>query len=151
MGESVDKGAYRIAVATIGCALIVVLAGVCVIVAVGKGSQVPHELWTIASALLGGLLGILAPSPAPTTPPKEKTGQETNGPFVRGVLKVGGGLVILGKDIWKNRAIVILLAIFGVSVAFGVSDDSAPLQALAGASGGALIGMLAPSPAKASQ
>jgi hypothetical protein len=180
-----DSGAYRMAVAAVGFALIVALAGVCVIIAVngaattphasvmvshimravwpahpyapashvsattpGPSATVPQQLWTTISALGGGLLGILAPSPAPSAATKGKPAPQDKRRFVRGVIKIGRGLVILGKDIWSNRAIVILLAVFGVSVAFGISDNSAPLQALAGASGGVLVGMLAPSPGK---
>jgi hypothetical protein len=51
-----------IALIAVGTGLVVFLAGVCVIVAVGK--QVPSELWSTGSALSGGLLGILAPSPS---------------------------------------------------------------------------------------
>jgi hypothetical protein len=143
MGDSVDKGTYRIAVAAVGCALIVVLAGICVIVAVGAGvkeNEVPQELWTTASALAGGLLGILAPSPAPSAASK------TNSPPELGA-KLSRSVGILLSDIWSNRAIVVLLVVFGASVAVGAAEDVTSLQALAAASGGALVGILAPSPA----
>jgi hypothetical protein len=143
MGDSVDKGAYRIAVAAVGCALIVVLAGICVIVAVGAGvkeNEVPQELWTTASALAGGLLGILAPPPAPSAASK------TDSPSALGA-KFSRSVSILLSDIWSNRAIVILLVVFGASVTVGATDDVTSLQALAAASGGALVGMLAPAPA----
>jgi hypothetical protein len=155
MGESIDKGAYRIAVATVGCALIVVLAGLCVIVAVGI-KEVPHELWLAASGLSGGLLGIIAPSPGPSSATKEKPPPQHDNVFVRGFIKVGRGLAIVGKDFWSNRAIGILLIVFLASVVVGAIDYPGPkhadsMLALAAASGGALIGMLAPPPAKASQ
>ncbi|MDX6601765.1 MAG: hypothetical protein QOF13_967 [Solirubrobacterales bacterium] len=141
MNEPRDKGAYRIAVGAIGCALIVVLAGLCVIVAVGiKDTEIPKELWTIASALGGGLLGLLAPSPAPSAAKEDK------------VKEIPGGLkrtwTILVKDIGANRSVAILLFIFAFAVGFGVATDSTQLQALAGASGAALIGLLAPGPGK---
>lgn len=143
MDNSVDKGSYRIAVAMVGCALIVVLAGICVIVAVGAGvkeNEVPQELWTTASALAGGLLGILAPSPA------KSAALTTDSPSALGA-KFSRSVSILLSDIWSNRAIVILLVVFGASVAVGAADDVPSLQALAAASGGALVGILAPSPA----
>ncbi|MDX6635330.1 MAG: hypothetical protein QOF06_1533 [Solirubrobacterales bacterium] len=43
--------------------------------------------------------------------------------------------------------IVILLVVFGIAVAVGGATDSTQFQALAAASGAALIGLLAPSPA----
>lgn len=142
MSEPRDIGAYRIAVGAIGCALIVVLIGLCVIVAVGV-EEIPEQLWTITSALGGGLLGLLAPSPAPSA------AKETEP--VEGVSKkVARSIGIALKDIWANRAVVILLVIFGVAVWLGETRDSEQLQALAGASGAALIGLLAPAPEKGS-
>jgi hypothetical protein len=144
-----DSGAYRIAIACIGFALVVVLAGVCVILAVnGTSSAVPQQLWTTISALGGGLLGILAPSPGPSAATKKTTPQPKRCWFARGWFKLGRGLVILGKDIWSNRAIVIVLVVFVFALVYGISDKSEQLRALAGASGGVLVGMLAPSPGK---
>lgn len=56
-----DKVGYRYAVVGLGVAEALFLIGVSVIVAVGK--TVPSELWTIGTALGGGLLGLLVPSP----------------------------------------------------------------------------------------
>lgn len=142
MSELRDKGAYRIAVGAIGCALIVVLIGLCVIVAVGvEGKDIPDQLWTITSALGGGLLGLLAPSP---TPSAAKTKEPVEG-FSK---KLARSRTILAKDLWANRSVVILLAIFVAAVWSGVAEDSVQLQALAAASGAALIGLLAPPPGK---
>jgi hypothetical protein len=128
---------YRIAVGAIGVALIVVLIGICVIVAVGEGKEIPVELWTITSALGGGLLGLLAPSPTPTSAP-------TVAPVEGFWSGLGRGLTVFGKDLWENRSVVILLIIFAASVTLGATKDSSQFQALAAASGGALIGLLAP-------
>lgn len=141
MNDSRDTGAYRTAVGAVGFALVIVLIGICVIVAVGRGDEIPKELWTIASALGGGLLGLLAPSPAPSSAAETSQGQSTPEKLTR-------PLKILAKDVWANRSVVVLLFIFAVSVAFGAANDSSQFQALAGASGGALIGLLAPAPDK---
>jgi len=141
MSDPRDTGAYRIAVGTVGFALIVVLAGLCVIVAVGKGAEIPKELWTITSALGGGLLGLLAPSPTPSSAAETDKGESLPGKLARPVK-------ILVKDAWANRSVVILLAVFVFAVVFGATNDSTQLQALAGASGGALIGLIAPAPGK---
>lgn len=45
-----------------------------------------------------------------------------------------------------NRSVVTLLVIFGFAVVVGAISDSTQFQALAAASGAALIGLLAPSP-----
>lgn len=135
--EMRDQIGYRIAVATIGGALIVALAGLCVIVAVGQGTEIPRELWSTVSALGGGLLGLLAPSP---TSSSAKEGAQAPGaaPEKR----------TLRKDIGNNRSVVILLLVFASAVLAGVLNGSTQYQALAAASGAALIGLLAPSPAK---
>lgn len=134
-----DTGAYRTAVAAVGLALIVALAGLCVIVAVGEGTEIPKELWTITSALGGGLLGLLAPAPTPGA----EVEQAKSTPE-----KVTRPLKVLAKKSSANLSVVILLIVFGTAVAFGAINDSTQFQALAGASGGALIGLLAPPPAK---
>lgn len=140
LNNSHDMPAYRIAVGAIGVALVVVLTGLCVIVAAGKGEEIPNELWTVSSALGGGLLGLLAPSPTPSSAATIKARDESVKETMARPLK------IVVKDVWDNRAVVILFAVFGVAVGFGAADDSMQFQALAGASGGALIGLLAPSP-----
>jgi hypothetical protein len=123
-----DVVAYRIAVGAVGAALVMFLLGASVIVAAGK--TVPQEYWTVGSAVSGALLGILVP---PTPKPTVR---------VSWWAKAAAWL-------WANRAVLILLAIFAVSVIYGIREKSTQLQALAGATGGALIGLLAPSPRKA--
>lgn len=130
-----DQIGYRIAVATIGIALIVVLAGLCVVVAVGEGTEIPKELWTTVSALGGGLLGLLAPSPTSTASKSEKDKES----------HVASSLG-LREAARMNRSVVILLFIFGFAVVVGAFSDSTQFQALAAGSGAALIGLLAPSP-----
>jgi predicted PurR-regulated permease PerM len=146
-GDPRDTGAYRIAVGAVGFALIVVLAGLCVIVAVGQGTEIPKELWTITSALGGGLLGLLAPSPTPSS--AGETEQDKGEEQAKTVPeRVSRSFKRLAKDAGANRSVVILLLVFAFSVGFGAVNDSAQFQALAGASGGALIGLLAPAPDK---
>jgi len=131
-----DQIGYRIAVSAIGIALIVAIAGLCVIVAVGKGTEVPTELWSTVSALGGGLLGLLAPSPTSTATKPEKPNES----------KVSHSPLGLGEAMKTNRSVVILLIVFTVAILVGAINDSSQFQALAAASGAALIGLLAPSP-----
>jgi len=137
-----DKGAYRIAIGAIGLALIIVLAGLCAIVAVGKHAEIPTELWTITSALGGGLLGLLAPPPTPAP-------ADSKAPPTGVTKKLSRSFSNLAKDAGENRSVVILLVIFAVSAGLGAAQDSTQFQALAAASGAALIGLLAPAPGKA--
>jgi hypothetical protein len=157
--ETPDQIGYRIAVAAIGVALIVALAGLCVIIAVGEGTDIPKEMWTTVSALGGGLLGLLAPSPTPTRKAlaeeesmKNKGGNQAPGNQAPGNQAPGdqvpkwGGLQKVLKPLSLNLSVVILLAVFLLAVGLSLFDDSTQLQALAAASGAALIGLLAPSP-----
>jgi hypothetical protein len=64
------------------------------------------------------------------------------------VRKVGAAFWSAVVELWKNRAVIILLAVFGVSAAFAISRGSAELETVAATTGGALVGLLAPSPGK---
>jgi hypothetical protein len=59
-----DRTAYRYAMIGLAVALALFLIGVSVIAAVGHA--VPKELWVVGTALGGGLLGVLVPSPQAT-------------------------------------------------------------------------------------
>jgi hypothetical protein len=56
-----DRKTYRYAIVGIAAALAVFLIGASTIAAIGH--EVPKELWTIGTALGGGLLGVLVPRP----------------------------------------------------------------------------------------
>jgi hypothetical protein len=137
--DKVDPFAYRIAVGAIGMALVAFLIGAAIIAAGGK--PIPTQYWTTGSSIAGALLGILAPPPKSVTRPTARQ----NG-LMKGLATIRALLI----DLWKNRAVLLLLAVFGVSVGFGVSSNSPELLGIAGAAGGALIGLLAPPPASAS-
>ncbi len=59
------KGSNAVVVVAVGTALVVLFAGACVILAVGR--TVPTELWAAAGSLSGALVGILAPPPSQVT------------------------------------------------------------------------------------
>jgi hypothetical protein len=80
-------------------------------------------------------LGLLAPSPTSTAPTSEK---DKEGPVVAPPRLLEAARM--------NRSVVILLGVFAFAVLVGALSDSTQFQALAGASGAALIGLLAPSP-----
>jgi hypothetical protein len=131
-----DRFAYRIAVGALGAALVAFLIGAAIIAAGGK--PVPTQYWSTGSAIAGAIIGILAPAPqqkfdtpAKTTPVKTFFTQFIVAPIV---------------DLWKNRSLLILLLVFGVSLGFAIANNSAPLETVAAAAGGALVGLLAPPP-----
>jgi Na+/melibiose symporter-like transporter len=129
-----DRVAYRIAVGALGLALVAFLIGAAVIAAGGK--PVPTQYWASGSGIAGAIIGILAPSPKAVTPPN-RTNPVTRlfGPFADAI-----------RDLWTNRSLFILAAVFGVSVAFAIARNSAELETVAAAAGGALVGLLAPPP-----
>ncbi|HWB69552.1 MAG TPA: hypothetical protein VG518_06210 [Solirubrobacterales bacterium] len=156
MNEPRDRGAYRLAVGGIGAALVVLLLGICLVLAFGEGAScdagctssppIPSELWTLASGLAGGLLGLLAPAPTTSTlqDRKAKAGasskkpEETNEPNAAKVALT---------DLGENRTVGALLVVFVLSVAVGAISGSTELHSLSAASGAALLGLLVPTPA----
>lgn len=129
-----DEWGYRIAVAGVSAALVAFLIGAAIIA--GGGNPVPSQYWSVGSGLAGGLLGILAPSPTTkivTTEAKKAK------PII-------SYIAAFASDIWNNRAVVLLLALFIVSIIFAAQSNSPELDTLAAAAGGALVGLLAPSP-----
>jgi hypothetical protein len=64
-----DKKSYRYAIVGLSVAVGLFLIGASLIAAVGHA--VPKELWTTGTALGGGLLGVLIPSPRSTTKAKK--------------------------------------------------------------------------------
>jgi hypothetical protein len=127
-----DPIAYRIAVGTLGLAVVAFLIGAAVIAS--GGEPVPTQYWSSGSAIAGAIIGILAPAPARVEPAPKKTATAVVGSVF--------------AELWKNRAVVILMGVFGVSAAFAISRGSAELEPVAAAAGGALVGLLAPSPGK---
>src|SRR4029077_19090809 len=106
-----DVWGYRIAVAGVGTSLVAFLIGAAIIAA--AGNPVPTQYLSVGSGLAGGLLGILAPSPTKATV-TEKAKKDK--PF-------SSHLVAFASDIWNNRAVVLLLALFIVSVVFAAKNN----------------------------
>ena len=140
-----DVWTYRIAVASVGVALVAFLVGVSVVLA--NGHTVPGHLWDAGSAIAGALLGILVPEPSKPAALAADAFVPAGSAFSRAARSVWRGAKAAGHEVWANRSITVLTAIFGLTTAFGIVDNVSLLQQLASASGGALIGQLAPSPA----
>ena len=110
-----DPIAYRIAVGTLGLAVVAFLIGAAVIAAGGK--PVPTQYWSSGGAIAGAIIGILAPAPKRVSP---TTADGTRD-------KVGAAIWSAFVELWKNRAVIILMALFGVSAAFAISRPTAGL------------------------
>jgi Na+/melibiose symporter-like transporter len=135
--QNQDPIAYRIAVAALGLAVVAFLIGAAVIAAGGK--PVPTQYWSSGGAIAGAIIGILAPTPERVEPKAKKA------------TRVAKATAVVGSvfaELWNNRAVIILMGVFGVSAAFAISRGSAELETVAAAAGGALVGLLAPSPGK---
>jgi hypothetical protein len=131
-----DLIAYRVAVGALGLALVAFLIGAAVIAAGGK--PVPTQYWATGSAIAGALTGILAPSPTAASV-KHSAAEHKATEFLIAIEDVI-------RDLWANRALLILLLVFGFSAGYAISSGSSELEAVAAAAGGALVGLLAPPP-----
>jgi hypothetical protein len=163
-----------LALVAVGTGLVVFLAGVCVIVAVGK--TVPSELWSSGSALSGGLLGLLVPSPSSSAtvnspPPAGGAASPAGAPPAPAAPLAGAPpapaapLAVKGRgaaagpeigalkgffvDMLTNRTALTLLIVFAGAILvplFTSAGESTELHALAAGAAAALLGMLAPPP-----
>jgi hypothetical protein len=133
-----DQIAYRIAVGSIGLALVAYLIGAAIIAAGGK--PVPTQYWSAGAGLAGALLGIIAPTPTPAATRKSRAATE---PWFK---KLGTGIANVARDLWSNREVLILMVVFASSLAFAIANNSSQLESVAAAAGGALVGLLAPPP-----
>lgn len=150
-----DRGAYRIVIAAIGCALIFVLIGICAIVAIAVAHgewQTVHRMWTKTVGhdkrywhLSHSRLTATTTTAVVVADGKREVPRELW--LIAGAL-AGGLFGILARQPSEQNLVpfTIVLVAFGVSLGFGIAQHSLPLQVLAAASGGALLGLLAPSP-----
>jgi len=97
---------------------------------------VPTLYWSTGSGLAGALIGILSPSP--TAYSRTHGMPKTPNP----ALEVRDAIT----DLFKNRELLILTVMFSASLYSGITNHSRELVSLAAATGGALLGLLAPSP-----
>lgn len=134
--QPADRWAVRIAIGAVGLGLVAFLIGAALIAAGGK--PVPTQYWSTGSAISGALIGILAPTPERITKPATATKGWVGSAFDE--------IKALLKDLWKNRQLLILVVVFVASAVLAVTQSSAPMETVAAAAGGALIGLLAPSP-----
>jgi hypothetical protein len=129
-----DRLAYRIAVGSLGLALVAFLIGAAVIAADGK--PVPTQYWSTGSGIAGAIIGVLAPTPTKAKP----KGRKNSFRLFFGVIADAIA------DLWANRGMLLLAVVFGASVTLAVVRNSAPLETVAATAGGALVGLLAPPP-----
>lgn len=97
------------------------------------GNKVPDQYWAYGNTLAGALLGILLP----TKPAKKR---EPEGSSVARAARA------VGRFLSANRVPVALALVFILAAVLGGVLDSPELLSLAGATGGALLGVLIPSP-----
>lgn len=128
---------------TLGLAAVAFVIGSSIALASGGTGAVPDRFWVFGNTLVGALLGLLVPSPESResgVPPVAATGSR----WWRWTKATARWLV---HSIAKNRVFVALLFVFVFSTIYG--DHGHPeLLAVAGASGGALLGLLIPSPVR---
>jgi hypothetical protein len=138
-----DVWGYRIAVGGISLGLFAFVLGAAIVGASGHMKELTQEYWTIGAGLSGALVGILVPSPiqrreaktAAKGPAKTPASEPAPSKWYDDVGSYAGAGAL---------ALVFLLSLFLEARVKTV--DAEQLRAIAAASGGALVGMLARSP-----
>jgi hypothetical protein len=143
-----DVWGYRIAVAGISLGLFAFLLGAAIVGA--SGHTMTQEYWTIGAALSGALVGILVPSPIQKQVASDNRAEAKAArlghaatPTTKTSISYWASFVAPGL-----LAVMLVAALSVAAVTHGATAEQ--LRALAAASGGALVGMLArsPSPSK---
>jgi hypothetical protein len=130
-----DPWVYRLAVGGVGLALVAFLIGAAIVGADGQAKDMFSEYWTIGAALSGALVGIVAPSPtqqrahAQAATPGGPGAARRAFPLLQPVLLMAA----LALCLWLATEVV-------------REPDAATLRTLGAGAGGALLGLLAPSP-----
>jgi hypothetical protein len=168
-----DRQGYRIAVAGVGLGLVAFIFGAAIVLKTGH--HVSREYWTAGSAISGALLGLLAPSPKATK--RGKAGAASHAAALAETHLLAGAALEeagatpasaavanahaeaakatteateAGPPLTGAVAAVLLLAVFAISLWAGIEHNLTQIQDLAAAAGGALVGLIAPSPAESS-
>jgi hypothetical protein len=161
-----DMGGYRIAVGGVALGLVMFLVGAAVIRATGH--DVPVEYWSSGSAISGALFGILAPTPrtkATTATNAAARAEQHAKAAVRALALAPAQPAFVAVAAAHEAAatanaaaakaapkltgifpVVVLAIVFGVALWAGIEYNQTAFQSLAAAAGGALLGLLAPSP-----
>jgi hypothetical protein len=126
-----DPLIVRFAAAALGVSVVAAVVGVCVAAAVS--ATIPDQLWIFANTLAGALLGLLVPTPTQKKPEGATPTRVHERVWV---------------SVWQSRVFLTLLFVFVFSAIFSDQTNSKELLSLAGAAGGALLGLLVPTPAK---
>jgi hypothetical protein len=170
-----DRQGYRIAVAGVGLGLVAFIFGAAIVLKTGH--HVSREYWTAGSAISGALLGLLAPAPKATKLGKARAAShaaaladshesarilaialaaengEPPGAAVKAHEEAANASAMAAQatrpPLTGALAAASLLVVFGVALWAGIEYDLTQMQALAAAAGGALIGLIAPSPSQA--
>jgi hypothetical protein len=135
VGDPRDVWAYRIAVGALGLAVLAVLIGAIVLIAIeGANKASPKDLYVLGGVLAGALLGILIPFSWPLRASGREAGAAESGTDP-------------GKLACIVAAIVVLLGVFAATVSLGVAESEVSLEVVGAMSGGVLLGLFVPSPA----
>jgi hypothetical protein len=124
-----EAGAYYWAVAMLGLALVVMVAGLCWVAA--ERRRIPVELWFLAGALGGLFAGVLIPFRFTVWDPDANDGM---GKF--------------GKDWYSLGGAALVAAACGVALFLGLNHELRGLEVAATALGAVLIGLPIRSPGR---
>jgi hypothetical protein len=163
-----EKQGYRIAVAGVALGLVAFIFGAALVLRTGH--HVSAAYWTAGSAVSGALLGLLAPTPSASKQtkataasraavqaehheaaanraagkghPADKLTEEAH----TAAAKANADVASAKAPISGAVALVGLFLVFAAALWVGIADNLTQMQSLAAAAGGAIIGIIAPSP-----
>jgi hypothetical protein len=138
-----DPYVYRFAVAGISLALVAFLIGGGIIGASGHAKEMVSEYWAIGAALVGALVGILAPSPKEKRVEQRTYFEHDNNP------KTGAtSRRVFFAPFYQPVVLIVALAVSLWLASEVDAASAAVLRTLAAGSAGGLLGLLVPNPAQ---
>jgi hypothetical protein len=134
-----DAWTYRIITGGLSAAFILFIAGMIVVVALGK--PIDAQLWSLGTALGGTLIGMLVPTSARSTAaaPRSPSGKGMGA-------RARSAIATAARTASRHPVVATLSLAFVASLVVAAITNNHQVMAIATTTGGALLGYSAPSP-----
>jgi hypothetical protein len=148
-----DLWIYRLAVGGISASLVAFLLAGAIVGASGHAGQMSKEYWAIGAALVGALVGIIAPSPQQK---REDALQRSEGQESQESKSVTATSTVTWRDrlesMYQPALLIVALGVsLWVSSEITNPESAAILRTLAAGSAGGLLGLMVPNPHSSKQ
>jgi len=138
-----DPQVYRLAVGGISLALVAFLIGGAIVGASGHAKEMVSEYWTIGAALVGALVGIIAPSPKEKRVEQRADFQHDDNPKTSATSPR-----VFFAPFYQPLGLICGLALSLWLASEVDAASAAVLRTLAAGSAGGLLGLLVPNPSR---